>query len=117
VQIVGSLNGGAALRAAALAVALAVAALATGCNGGTVDSHALKRDAEKVASLATEGELLANDMAKGASTKYFARVHAKELSQAASDLAGNRERRAQALARGREDVAPPRAASAPPHQP
>ena len=83
----GSLNGGAALRAAALAVALAVAALATGCNGGTVDSHALKRDAEKVASLATEGELLANDMAKGASTKYFARVHAKELSQAASDLA------------------------------
>jgi hypothetical protein len=61
--------------------------LVSGCNGGTVDSHALKRDAEKVASLATEGELLANDMAKGASTKYFARVHAKELSQAASDLA------------------------------
>jgi hypothetical protein len=26
-------------------------------------------------------------MAKGASTKYFARVHAKELSQAESDLA------------------------------
>ena len=70
----------------AVVVALLVVAL-TGCNGGTVDSHALKRDAEKVASLATEGELLANDMAKGASTKYFARVHAKELSQAASDLA------------------------------
>jgi hypothetical protein len=72
---------------AALAVTLSVSALATGCNGGTVDSHALKRDAEKLSSLATEGELLANDMAKGASTKYFARVHAKELSQAASDLA------------------------------
>jgi hypothetical protein len=71
-------------RAAALAV-LAVAL--TGCNGGTVDKHALKRDSEKVASLATEGELLANDMSKGASTKYFARVHAKELSRAASDLA------------------------------
>ena len=71
-------------RAAAL-VALAIAL--TGCNGGTVDKHALKRDAEKVASLATEGELLANDMSKGASTKYFARVHAKELSRAASDLA------------------------------
>src|SRR5919198_1459257 len=54
---------------------------------GTVDKHALKRDAEKVASLATEGELLANDMSKGASTKYFARVHAKELSRAASNLA------------------------------
>jgi hypothetical protein len=69
------------------ASALALLALAlTGCNGGTVDDHALKRDAEKVASLATEGELLANDMSKGASTKYFARVHAKELSQAAANL-------------------------------
>jgi hypothetical protein len=68
------------------AVALLVLAL-TGCNGGTVDQHALKRDAEKVSSLATEGELLANDMAKGASSKYFARVHAKELSRAASNLA------------------------------
>jgi hypothetical protein len=58
----------------------------TGCNGGTVDSHALKRDAEKVGSLATEGGLLANDVSKGASPKYFARVHAKELSRAASDL-------------------------------
>jgi hypothetical protein len=71
-------------RAGAL-VALAIAL--SGCNGGTVDRHALKRDAEKVASLATEGELLADDMSKGASTKYFARVHAKELSRAAADLA------------------------------
>ncbi len=70
-------------RATAL-VALAIAL--TGCNGGTVDKHALKRDAEKVASLATEGGLLANDVAKGSSTKYFARVHAEELSRAASDL-------------------------------
>ena len=70
-------------RTAALALLVFAAA---GCNGGTVDKHALKRDAEKVASLATEGELLANDMSKGASTKYFARVHAKELSRAASNL-------------------------------
>jgi hypothetical protein len=62
-----------------------VAAL-TGCNGGTVDRHALRRDAEKVASLATEGELLANDVSKGASTKPFASVHARELSEAASKL-------------------------------
>jgi hypothetical protein len=68
-----------------VALALVVLALA-GCNGGTVDKHALKRDAEKVASLATEGELLANDVSKGRSTKSFARVHAKELSRAASDL-------------------------------
>jgi hypothetical protein len=69
-----------------IAVAVLGAAL-TGCNGGTVDHHALKRDAEKVASLATEGELLANDVSNGASTTTFARVHSKELSRAASNLA------------------------------
>jgi hypothetical protein len=69
----------------AAAAALLPLALA-GCNGGTVDGHALKRDAEKLSSLATEGELLANDVSKGASTKYFARVHAKELSDEASHL-------------------------------
>jgi hypothetical protein len=58
----------------------------SGCNGGTVDEHALKRDSEKVSSLASEGSLLANDVSKGASTKYFVRVHAKEMSQSASDL-------------------------------
>ena len=70
-------------RSTRVALALLVFALA-GCNGGTVDKHALKRDAEKVASLATEGELLANDVSKGRSTTYFVRVHAKELSGAAS---------------------------------
>ena len=68
-----------------VASTLLVFALA-GCNGGTVDKHALKRDAEKVGSLATEGELMANDVSKGASTKYFVRVHAKELSCAAADF-------------------------------
>jgi hypothetical protein len=58
----------------------------SGCNGGTVDRHALKRDSEKIGSLASEGSLLANDVSKGASTKYFVRVHAKEMSQAAADL-------------------------------
>jgi hypothetical protein len=67
-------------------VCAAALLLASGCNGGTVDSHALKRDAEKVGSLATEGQLLAHDVSKGTSTKVFARVHAKELSRAASDL-------------------------------
>lgn len=64
-----------------------LAVVVAGCNGGTVDKHALKRDAEKVGSLASEGELLANDISKGASTESFARVHAKELSRAAADLA------------------------------
>ena len=71
-----SLNG-------ALAV---LVALLAGCNGGTVDDHALQRDAEAVASLASEGQLLAHDVAKGVSTKMFVRVHAKELSLSASDL-------------------------------
>jgi hypothetical protein len=71
-------------RAAAAAALVLVLA---GCNGGTVDPHALKRDAEKLSSLATEGELLANDVSKGASTEYFTRVHSKELSEEASHLA------------------------------
>ena len=74
------------------ALGLLVVALA-GCNGGTVDKHALKRDAEKVGSLAAEGDLLANDVSKGASTRPFVGVHAKELSQAASDLADSLARR------------------------
>jgi hypothetical protein len=69
-------------RVAALLLALVI----TGCNGGTVDDHALRRDAEAVASLASEGRLLANDVSRGASTKVFARAHAKELSRSASDL-------------------------------
>jgi hypothetical protein len=79
-RIAGFLNG------RGLAPVCAAVLLASGCNGGTVDSHALKRDAEQVGSLATEGQLLAHDVSKGASTKVFARVHAKELSRAASDL-------------------------------
>jgi hypothetical protein len=52
-----------------------------------VDRHALKRDSEKISSFAAEGELLANDLSKGATTEVFARVHAKELSVAMSNLA------------------------------
>jgi hypothetical protein len=72
-------------RAPGVVLAFLVLALA-GCNGGTVDRHALKRDAENVASLASEGGLLADDVSRGRSTKYFVRVHAKELSSKASNL-------------------------------
>jgi hypothetical protein len=71
-------------RAAALTL---LAFVLAGCNGGTIDRHALKRDAEKIGSLATEGELLASDVSRGASTEPFARVHAEELSRAASNFA------------------------------
>jgi hypothetical protein len=70
----------------AIAVLGLLALVLSGCNGGTVDKHALKRDAEKVGSLASEGGLLANDVSKGRSTKYFVRVHAQEIARAASDL-------------------------------
>jgi hypothetical protein len=69
-------------------VALAcVAAALSACNGGTVDQHALKQDAGTIASLATEGELLANDVSKGASTTTFARVQSDNLRREASNLA------------------------------
>ena len=55
-----------------------------GCNGGTVDRHALKQDSDAIDSLACEGALLANDVSKGASTLYFARVHSDELAVRAS---------------------------------
>jgi hypothetical protein len=70
----------------ALAVLGLLVLVLSGCNGGTVDNHALKRDAEKVGSLASEGGLLANDVSKGRSTKSFVRVHAQEMARAASDL-------------------------------
>jgi hypothetical protein len=70
-----------------------LALVLSGCNGGTVDKHALKRDAEKVGSLASEGGLLANDVSKGRSTKYFVRVHAQELARAASNLQGSLRKR------------------------
>jgi hypothetical protein len=69
-----------------LAASSLLALVLSGCNGGTVDKHALKRDAEKVGSLASEGGLLAGDVSKGDSTSPFVRVHAQEMARAASDL-------------------------------
>jgi hypothetical protein len=70
------------------AVAVVVLALvAAGCNGGTVDGHALKQDSDAIDSLACEGRLLANDASKGASTGVFARVHSGVLAQDASNFA------------------------------
>src|SRR5215212_5342586 len=72
------------VRSAAL-VALAV--VLAGCNGGTVDRHALTNDASTLDSIACEGALLAHDVSKGASTTYFARVHSDALRAQASHLA------------------------------
>jgi hypothetical protein len=73
------------VRRASLLAALAL--VAAGCNGGTVDRHALKQDTGHIDSLACEGRLLANDVSKGASTTYFARVHSGVLAEDASHFA------------------------------
>jgi hypothetical protein len=64
-----------------------VLALFTGCNGGTVDRHALTNDAATIDSVACEGMLLAHDVARGKSTSYFAREQAAALSIQSSNLA------------------------------
>ena len=58
-----------------------------GCNGGTVDRHALTNDSATLDSIACEGALLAHDVARGRSTVYFARVQADELGIQSSNLA------------------------------
>jgi hypothetical protein len=69
-------------RAGLLVVCLAL----TGCNGGTVDRHALSKDGDAVDSLACEGALLAGDVSDGDSTGSFARVHAGDLAERASSF-------------------------------
>jgi hypothetical protein len=70
------------------ALVLTVAAvLLAGCNGGTVDRHALTNDSATVDSIACEGALLAHDVAHGKTTAYYAREQAEELGLQASNLA------------------------------
>jgi len=67
-------------------VAIVALALA-GCNGGTVDKHALTNDAATLDSIACEGALLAHDVARGRTTKFFAREQAEELRIQSSNFA------------------------------
>jgi hypothetical protein len=59
----------------------------SGCNGGTVDRHALTNDASTLDSIACEGALLAHDVARGRSTRFFAREQAEELRIQSSNFA------------------------------
>jgi hypothetical protein len=75
-------------RLATRICALACAALvAAGCNGGTVDRHALTNDAATLDSIACEGALLAHDVSRGRSTAAFAGEQAEELRIQSSNLA------------------------------
>jgi hypothetical protein len=64
-----------------------VLTLLAGCNGGTVDRHALTNDAATVDSVACEGMLLAHDIARGKTASNFAREQAEELAIQSSNLA------------------------------
>jgi predicted outer membrane protein len=64
-----------------------------GCNGGTVDRHALTNDSATLDSIACEGALLAHDVARGRSTVYFAREQAEELRTQSANLADALSRR------------------------
>jgi len=68
-------------------IVAAVAVLLAGCNGGTVDRHALTNDAATIDSIACEGALLAQDVAQGKTTAFFAREQAEELRIQSSNLA------------------------------
>jgi CRP-like cAMP-binding protein len=70
-----------------------VALLLAGCNGGTVDRHALTNDAAKLDSIACEGALLAEGVARGRTTTAFAGEQAEELRIQASNFADALSRR------------------------
>ena len=70
--------------AAALATALLLAA---GCRGGDMTTFRFSKDAESLASLATEGSVLADGVADGRITSAFVRAHAQELASDTEKLA------------------------------
>jgi hypothetical protein len=59
----------------------------TGCNGGTVDRHALTNDAATIDSINCEAWLLARADARGRLTRFFAREQAEELQIQAANFA------------------------------
>jgi len=74
-------------------VGVVAAVLLAGCNGGTVDRHALTNDAATLDSMACEGALLAHDVTQGKTTSYYAREQAEELRIQSSNLADALARR------------------------
>ena len=57
-----------------------------GCNGGTVDRHALTNDAGTIDSINCEAWLLARAVSRDRVTAYYAREQAEELGLQAANL-------------------------------
>src|SRR4051794_34389404 len=68
-------------------VLLVSVVIVAGCNGGTVDRHALTNDAATIDSVACEGALLAHNVAEGKTTSNYTREQAEELEIQSSNLA------------------------------
>jgi hypothetical protein len=75
-------------------VGIILAALAlAGCNGGTVDRHALTNDASTIDSINCEAWLLSGAVARDRVTTYYAREQAEELAVQAGNFADALARR------------------------
>lgn len=74
-------------------VLLGAAVLLTGCNGGTVDRHALTKDASTISSLNCEGWLVARAVGRGRVTATYAGGQAEALRIEAANLADALSRR------------------------
>ena len=68
-------------------VPLVALLILVGCNGVTVDRHALENDRKTLDSIACEGALVADGVAHDRATVVFARVHSDELRIDASNFA------------------------------
>ena len=76
-----------------LVVLVALALVLAGCNGGTVDRHALTNDAATIDSINCEAWLLGRATARGRTTTEFAGEQAEELGIQAANFADALSRR------------------------
>ena len=65
----------------------ALGLLLVGCNGGTVDRHALTNDAATIDSINCEAWLLSDAVARGRTTSQFTGAQAEALRVQAANLA------------------------------
>jgi hypothetical protein len=76
-----------------LPLAAAAALLLAGCNGGTVDRHALTNDAATIGSINCEAWLLGRATARGRTTTEYTGEQAEELGIQAANFADALARR------------------------